>query len=95
VGTPVADFDLERAVAAELFDIVGFSISCETRLPHLKREMVRVRRQSRNPAIRVLVGGPCLLKDPGLSDRLGSDGWASDGLGAVKLASDLLGGAPA
>lgn len=93
IGTPVGDFDLERTVAGEWFDIVGFSISCETRLPHLKREMVRVRQRSRNPGVRVLVGGPCLLLDPGLSSRLGSDGWAADGVGAVQLATNLLGSA--
>lgn len=78
VGPPVADEELDSLVRDSWFDILGFSVACDTRLGTLKRELTRLRRASRNPDLVILVGGRPFLNEPGLVTRLGADGSAPD-----------------
>jgi methanogenic corrinoid protein MtbC1 len=61
-------------VREEWFDVVGFSVACDNRLPVLKREIRALRAVSRNQALRIIVGGRVFDEHPGLAERLGADG---------------------
>jgi len=95
VGSPVAELDLVRTVREDWFDVVGFSVYCDTKLPHLARDIAAVRKHSRNPKVRLLVGGQVFEGNSTLLESLGADGSAIDGIQAVQVATDLLGLSPA
>jgi len=95
VGTPWSEADLLTMVRTEWFDLIGFSAGCESRLAVLKREIQRIRSNSRNPNVRSLVGGQVFSLDPALVDRVGADGWAKDARESPVVARTLCGRAPA
>jgi methanogenic corrinoid protein MtbC1 len=90
VGAPWSAAELPALIASEWYDVVGFSVGCESRVGALKREMRRVRAASRNPHIRVLVGGQVFIEQPELAQRLGADGFATDARNAPQVARTLL-----
>lgn len=90
MGHPVSDPDLVRAVRSEWCDVVGFSVGCDSRVNHLKREIRDLRRASRNPTVRVLVGGRVFDDQPGLVERVGADGTIRDPRLAPELALRLV-----
>ncbi len=84
--------DPARRVRAEWFDLVGFSIGSEVRLPWLQAAITDVRCASRNSAILVMVGGPLFLQHPEWVARVGADGTASDARQAPALAEAMITG---
>jgi len=90
VGAPWSEEDLLTQVRTEWFDVVGFSAGCDSRLSHLKREIVRIRNASRNPNLRILVGGQVFSLDNELVKRVGADGWARDAKEAPVIVRQLL-----
>lgn len=95
VGTPWSEADLLTMVRTEWFDLIGFSAGCESRLSVLKREIQRIRSNSRNPNVRILVGGQVFSLDPALVERVGADGWAKDARESPVVARTLCGRVPA
>lgn len=95
VGAPWAEEDLLELVGSEWFDVIGFSVGCESRLSVLKREVHRVRGVSRNPRLQVLVGGQVFARDDALAGRVGADGVAGDAREAPRTAATLLAAARA
>jgi len=91
VGTPWSEADLLTMVRTEWFDVIGFSAGCESRLSVLKREIHRIRSNSRNPNVQVLVGGQVFSLDPALVERVGADGWARDARESPEVARTLCG----
>jgi MerR family transcriptional regulator, light-induced transcriptional regulator len=91
VGTPWSEADLLTMVRTEWFDLIGFSAGCESRLSVLKREIHRIRSNSRNPNVQVLVGGQVFSLDPALVERVGADGWARDARESPVVARTLCG----
>jgi len=91
VGTPWSEADLLTMVRTEWFDLIGFSAGCESRLSVLKREIHRIRSNSRNPNVQVLVGGQVFSLDPALVERVGADGWARDAGESSVVARTLCG----
>lgn len=89
-GSSGLSLDFQEILRAEFFGIVGFSLSCETRIGGLAAGIRRIRRESRNPAIAIMVGGPLLLQRPDLLAQLGADATACDGATAVMRAQSLL-----
>jgi methanogenic corrinoid protein MtbC1 len=83
VGSPWVDADLLDLLRDEWFDVVGVSAGCEHRLTTLSHEIPRLRAASRNPDVRVLVGGQVFAHDPTLAQRIGADGWATDAASSV------------
>jgi MerR family transcriptional regulator, light-induced transcriptional regulator len=71
---------------AEWFDVVGFSIGGQARLPWLREKVAAVRLASRNAAVVVMVGGPLFNANPGWVDHVGADAWAQDARDAPSLA---------
>jgi MerR family transcriptional regulator, light-induced transcriptional regulator len=89
VGSPVSDSDLSRSIASTWYDIVGFSLSCDTQLKVVRRAIADVRRLSKNPAVRVLVGGAIVRRHPALAGAVGADRWAPDARVAAQVARTL------
>lgn len=82
--------DLRRVIRSEWFDVIGLSLGCEVRVESLAAEISAIRGMSRNPAVAIMVGGPVLIQYPDLLARVGADGTASDGRGAVEMANGLV-----
>jgi len=75
-----------QIVADEAFDFVGFSISGERLLPALRQTIREVRAQSRNPQVRIMVGGVALLGQDRPAPPLDADAVVGDALEAVAQA---------
>lgn len=81
---------LVRAVKADWFDVVGFSVGAEHQLPELVSTIASVRQSSRNPAVGIMVGGPLLVTHPEFFPGIGADITAKDAAAAVELAEDFI-----
>jgi methanogenic corrinoid protein MtbC1 len=90
VGAPWTENDLLEMVAAEWYDVIGFSVGCQSRISNLKREIRRLRNASRNPNVQVMVGGKVFNDDPALVARVGADAAASTARQAPHVARSLL-----
>ncbi|HYW31160.1 MAG TPA: cobalamin-dependent protein [Gemmatimonas sp.] len=90
VGAPYSGNDLHGEVSTEWYDVIGFSVGCESRLSALKREVRRLRAASRNPDVKIIVGGKVFADDPDMIARVGADAYASDARGAPQVARALL-----
>lgn len=74
---------LKALLRAESFDVVGFTIGAERHAEALAAAVHAVRRHSRNPGVRVLVGGPLLLARPEVAAQVGADATALDARQAI------------
>lgn len=90
VGPPLTNEQLLADVRSEWYDIVGFSVSCDSRLDHLKREIRRVRQASLNRDVLILAGGRAFNEHPGLLERIGADASAANAELAPECARQLL-----
>lgn len=72
------------------FDLVGFTLGAERHVAALKDLIGEARSLSLNPRLRVMVGGPMLLAQPDLLQRLGADATAADASRAILVAHDLV-----
>jgi methanogenic corrinoid protein MtbC1 len=90
VGAPWTEQDLHAMARTEWYDVIGFSVGCENRLSALKREIGRLRAGSRNPHVRILVGGKVFIDDPSMVERVGADAAAADAREAPRVARALL-----
>ena len=90
VGPPLSGEQLLADVRTEWYDIVGFSVSCDSRLDHLKREIRRVRQASKNKNVVILAGGRAFNEHSGLLERIGADGSAANAELAPERARQLL-----
>ncbi|CAH2601008.1 Cobalamin B12-binding domain-containing protein [Rhodovastum atsumiense] len=82
--------DLIGIVRSEWFSVIGFSLSCDSRLESLAASIRRVRRASRNQAVGIMVGGQAFAQKPDLVAMVGADATAGDGRQAVYQAESLL-----
>jgi methanogenic corrinoid protein MtbC1 len=77
-------------VRREWFEIVGFSVSCESRIDQLTAGIRAIRRASCNPRVGVLVGGQVFNEHPEFVAMVGADATASDGKQSVLRAEQLI-----
>ncbi|MDX2194538.1 MAG: cobalamin B12-binding domain-containing protein [Gemmatimonadales bacterium] len=91
VGAPLGQQDLRRLLADQWFDVLGFSIGCDSHLTNVGKEIRACRKASRNRNLRVLVGGRIFSEHPELVDRVGADGSAADARQAPRVAALLAG----
>ncbi|QJR35618.1 cobalamin B12-binding domain-containing protein [Gemmatimonas groenlandica] len=90
VGAPWSESDLLTMVGTEWYDVIGFSVGSESRLPLLKRDIRRIKSASRNPHVQFLVGGQVFSDDPSLADEIGANAIAGDAREAAPIARRLL-----
>jgi MerR family transcriptional regulator, light-induced transcriptional regulator len=83
--------DIVSAARGEWFDVCGLSLGSETHVDSTTSVIVDVRKQSRNPAIVVMVGGPVVGAHPELVARVGADATAGDAESAVARAEEIVG----
>jgi methanogenic corrinoid protein MtbC1 len=89
-GAWTAGADVGALVAAEPFDVVGFSLGAEIHLQALADCIVAVRGASCHPGTVVLVGGPLFGEHPEYVGRVGADGMTIQGRDAPSLAERLI-----
>lgn len=83
--------DLVELVKAESFDLIGFSMSDEKWLEPLPGVISALRTASRNPLVRVIVGGRVFSDRPERVAEVGADETAEDARQAVNNANRLVG----
>jgi MerR family transcriptional regulator, light-induced transcriptional regulator len=84
--------EVARRVRAEWFDLVGISANSQTHLDTLAVHIAALRKASRNPEIRVMVGGNIFIERPEWVAQCGADATAVDGRQAVLEARRLVRG---
>jgi len=84
--------DLIDRVANDWFDLVGLTVSCDCHIAPLPAIIRAVRDVSRNPDVRVMVGGRIFVGDARLAIEVGADGTAPDAKLALKVAGTLVAG---
>ena len=72
------------------FGILGISLGSERNYAPVAAMLPRLRENSRNAAVSVMVGGPTLIPHPEIVGQMGADGTAADGLQAALIAENLL-----
>lgn len=87
--TGTSEAQLRATVQRESFDVVGLSISLQDDIASLAALIQGLRTDSRNPRVKVLIGGPVLGVVEGLELRVGADAAAADAKVAQKLAKAL------
>lgn len=87
---PETDGDLVRAVRDCWFAVVGLSVGSDVRLSSVLSAIEAIRNASRNRTVRIMLGGPVLVRRPQLATALGADATAVDGREAVKSAQCLF-----
>ena len=90
VGAPQSEQDLLPDVRTVWYDVIGFSVSCGSRLDRLKRQIRKVREQSLNPRVLIMVGGTTFNDQPELVSRVGADASAANAELAPERARQLL-----
>lgn len=90
VGPPLGLEEIEQAVTARWYDVVGIAAALQERAPRVAEAITAVRRRSANPDVVVLVGGQAFCNRAELVTEVGADGWAPDAVQAPVLARDIL-----
>ena len=88
VHTPASTRAAVRLVRAARPDVLGLSLACDERVDDAARLVGALRRAA--PRMVVLAGGPSVLAEPALPQRIGADAGAASGVEAVTLARALL-----
>lgn len=91
MGSPFRSEDELDQVREEAYDLVGISLACNSDVPQLVRYIDDIRDASRNPDVRVMVGGRVFRDQPELVERVGADAGAWDARDAVRTARRLVG----
>lgn len=82
--------DFTQLMAAQAYDIVGFSLSCVDHADVLKNDISFITSCFGDNNTKVIVGGPAFLEDATLLETLNVDGFAENANEAVILAEMLL-----
>lgn len=82
--------EVSRAVRGTWFAVVGISVGNNDRLETVAALVRRVRKESRNRGVGVMVGGRLFAEKPELANAVGADATATDGRQAALQAETLL-----
>ena len=82
--------EIGAIVEDQWYAVVGFALSDNSGIEGIARGIDEMRRLSRNPHIRVMVGGPAFTAQAAMAIQVGADGVADDAPAAVILAKKLL-----
>lgn len=81
--------DLLNRVATASIDLVGLTVSCDCHIERLPSLIRAVRSVSKNPGLRLMIGGRVPADDPDLVLRVGADATAASAIEAVIAAEQL------
>jgi len=84
--------ELYAAAKNEWFDLIGLSVGLTQQLDGLPELVTTLKKNSRNPKIPVLLGGPAFLSHTVSAQSLGADAVTTDALEGVQMASLLVDG---
>lgn len=87
--TPALE-EVARISSEDWFGVVGFSMSLDTHFVELQKAIGRIRDESLNRKVSIIVGGSAIHRHPDWVSELGADGTAANGPTAVVLANKLL-----
>lgn len=82
--------ELTGKFASIAYDLIGLTVSCDCSSAALAELVKTIRTVSRNPKVKVLLGGRAINLQPSLAVDSGADGTAVDAVGAVRLADELV-----
>lgn len=82
--------DIADAVRRNWFAVVGLTAGSDLQLDALKSVILRIRAESQNEAIGVMVGGPMFTQNPAFADLVGADATAPNAPAAVLAAQKLF-----
>ncbi|MFB0613047.1 cobalamin B12-binding domain-containing protein [Aurantiacibacter poecillastricola] len=82
--------DLLQAVAEQAFDIVGLTLSCDCPSGTASDFVNSIRSVSKNPDVKIIIGGRLPQSDPGFVHATGADGTAPDCRSALAFADQLV-----
>lgn len=77
-------------VEKDWYDVVGFSLGCETGIERLSDVMTQVRKKSKNPRVSIIAGGAIFGLHPEYGQRIPADAIVTDGPRAPALAEKLV-----
>ena len=77
-------------MASRRYDMAGLSISHDGATDGVTRLIKAMRKASKNPAIKLVVGGQIFEQSPHIAQEIGADGIAGRGLDAPELARKML-----
>jgi len=89
----LADDDKSRLfahLADRSYDVVGLTVSCDCHIAAIPHLITAIRSVSRNPQIRVLIGGRAINESEHSAESLGADGTAPTAQEAIALAEQLV-----
>jgi hypothetical protein len=79
------ELELVRAVANEWFDVIGISVAIESQLLELKSLVQVLKKNSGNPNVKVLLGGPIFMLVDATAEMFDADIIAKNAPEAVSL----------
>lgn len=82
--------ELLGAVAANHFDLIALTVSCDCNIDALSSLVRAVRSVSHNPQALVMLGGRAIADNPGLAEAAGADATAGTAIEALQMAGELL-----
>lgn len=82
--------EILSAVRLNWFAVIGLTAGSDLQLEGLKTIIGRVRQESENAAIRIMVGGPMFTENPELAAYVGADATAPNAAAAVLAAQKLF-----
>jgi MerR family transcriptional regulator, light-induced transcriptional regulator len=87
---PATQDELINRVSGKGYDVLAISIAQQCSVETLSLLIRRIRRESANTQLLVIVGGQPLRDEPEMWRRIGADGTAPDAAAAVRVANKLL-----
>jgi len=88
LGVQVAPEAFVEAIREHKPDLVGFSAFLTTTMPMFKTNIEAIEKAGLRKDVIVMVGGAPVTQE--YADVVGADGYAADGVGAVKRAKELI-----
>lgn len=77
--------ELSKVLRSDHFDVVGISLSGETLIQPFLSAIQVVRKKSKNPRVKIIVGGHLFAERTELIESCGADGYAADAPSTVVI----------
>jgi len=82
--------DLLQMVSSDWHDLLAISLSCENQAEQMRRLIPYIRKNSANPHLKIMAGGPLFSTQPHAVKNLEIDVMTHDARTAQKIAFDLV-----